>query len=222
MSILGIENRTENWKTAEYFAPFFTDQTARLRLADRLGASKSTPLSEVKIELFWKGMRDHLHQCQEKPRNNQRFFPTFSELYVTLFPDLRERISKFDPSGNKLRLPKQLNYEPEKAVDVLGNNLVNTEIDVVLETPTHLLIGEAKHKARLGTDGDDVLVHQLIRQYVMAWMLVVLRDQNRKVVPFVVGGNAEQSQVKFMIGQKWMPEENVISWKDIKRISGDS
>ena len=148
---------------------------------------------------------------------------------MSLFPDiLRESIKEFDPSGNKLRLPQQWSYRPEKAVDNLGNNLVNTEIDIVMETPTHLFIGEAKHQAGLGTDGNDVLVHQLIRQYVMAWILVVLRGKHRKVVPFVVGGKENLSslknteQVKFMRCQGWLRKENVMTWKDIAKIARGS
>ena len=41
-------------------------------------------------------------------------------------------------------------------------------IDIVLETTDRLFIGEAKLESTLGSDSDHVLVHQLIRQYVMA------------------------------------------------------
>ena len=36
MGILGITNRTENWKTAKSFAPFFKNKCARVALAHRL------------------------------------------------------------------------------------------------------------------------------------------------------------------------------------------
>ena len=52
--ILGIKNRTENWKTARYFAPFFEDEAARLSLAKKLGAPDSTQGSEVKSSCFGK------------------------------------------------------------------------------------------------------------------------------------------------------------------------
>ena len=57
MGILGITNRTENWKTAESFAPFFECDSARTRLAKRLleplGKSHEVQPRTVKIELFW-------------------------------------------------------------------------------------------------------------------------------------------------------------------------
>ena len=59
--ILGITNRTENWTTARYFAPFFEDEKARLRLAKKLGAPENTKAEDVRIELFWKGIRDWVH-----------------------------------------------------------------------------------------------------------------------------------------------------------------
>ena len=66
--ILEIENRTENWKTARYFSPFFEDEAAGIRLAKRLGAPQSTEQSEVQLELFWKGMRDYVHQGERNTR----------------------------------------------------------------------------------------------------------------------------------------------------------
>ena len=58
MGILGITNRTEDWKTARSFAPFFTDdcrshptcQSAYSNRLERLTRFKG----HCKIELFWK------------------------------------------------------------------------------------------------------------------------------------------------------------------------
>ena len=62
MSILTtIENRTENWKTAREFAPLFRDCNLRLELAKKLGEPNGTQPDQVRLELFWKGMRDYLH-----------------------------------------------------------------------------------------------------------------------------------------------------------------
>ena len=55
--ILGIENRTENWKTTVYFSPLFQGRCGRF--AERLGAIPVPKASEVRIELFWKEMRDY-------------------------------------------------------------------------------------------------------------------------------------------------------------------
>lgn len=223
--ILGIENRTENWKTARTFAPFFRDDAARLRLAKQLGAPSSMLRSEVHIELFWKGMRDHFWRKEEPVRNNPRLFEILADLYVRLFPDLRRRIEEFDTSGKSLRLPQKWNYTANGAEDMLASNLINTEIDVVVDTPTHLFIGEAKEESGLDANGQYVLVHQLFRQYVMAWTLTVLRGRNRKVVPFVVGDGCKldslknTEQVKFMQRQGWLKEENVLSWEQIAELA---
>ncbi len=100
------------------------------------------------------------------------------------------------------------------------DNLASTEIDVVLMTAKNLFIVEAKHEARFGADGRYVLVHQLIRQYVMASILIDLlpNQSEMKIVPFVVGDDVgylnETAQVQFMKDQGWMREEHVYCWED--------
>ena len=109
----------------------------------------------------------------------------------------------------------------------LADNLKNTEVDIVLETPGRIFIGEAKHESDLGTSGDLILVHQLIRQYVTAIVLVHLLGRPKKeVVPFVVTdknrleSTNNKAQVEFMIKheQKWLREENTLSWGDVNDI----
>ena len=51
--ILGIENRTENWKTTVYFPPMFGGKSQRL--AEMLGATPELPPDEVRLELFGRG-----------------------------------------------------------------------------------------------------------------------------------------------------------------------
>ena len=71
---------------------------------------------------------------------------------------------------------------------------------------------EAKHEMSCGGDGNLVLVHQLMRQYVMARILVeYLPNPSKKVViPFVIGDKIENMkktfQDKFMISQGWLKE----------------
>ena len=55
MGILGIENRTENWKTTFNFAPFLGADGSpyRARLANHLAQRSDIPPTDVWIELFW-------------------------------------------------------------------------------------------------------------------------------------------------------------------------
>ena len=109
----------------------------------------------------------------------------------------------------------------DSAASRLTNNLLGTEIDVVLETPNHLFIGEVKHESTLGADGKLVLVHQLIRQYVTATILLQLVGDHKEVIPFVVGDDTDylkrNSQIRFMINQGWLRQTNILDWNDIKR-----
>ena len=67
MAILGITNRTENWKTARYFAPLFEHRSVRLarRLLTEEEERATLQPGDVRLELFWYGMRDYLHQQGE-------------------------------------------------------------------------------------------------------------------------------------------------------------
>lgn len=214
--VLGIENRTENWKTALFFSPLFGEGggVGRAKLATRLlgGTSEPTP-GDVHLELYWKGMRDYIHQTKQKREDNNQ---DFAERYGRLFPDLRKEIEEF---GQHQPL-KSSNYEVStETLDKFSRNLTNTEIDIVLESTGHLFIGEAKHEMGFGGDGSLILVHQLIRQYVVAKILVDRLDLKKEVIPFVVGDSAAELkrtfQVRFMIHRGWMEEENVLAWNDV-------
>ncbi len=165
----------------------------------------------MKLELFWFGMRDYRHQ---RPTG----ISELARLYGTLFPDLRKQVENFQ---GFTRL-KPHNYiasaDTERA---LANNILNTEVDIVLESSSHLFIGEAKHESGLGANGGDVLVHQLVRQYVMAKILLQLTKSQRKIVPFVVSSATNllrTDQVQFMLKQGWLREENVLTWGDIEAL----
>ena len=225
--ILGINNRTENWKTARYFAPFFANEEARLRLATRLGAPENTLANKVRIELFWTGMRDYLHKLEEdsgrkgKRIRLSRYYLELADIYPRLFGELKQGLEKFNSDGRKLKIQNERNYnvDHDDFVRGLGTNLVNTEIDIVLETPETLLIGEAKAEALLDGTSNRVLVHQLIRQYVMAKILAEHRGCEKEIVQFVVGGNSNQLQVKFMECQGWLKERNVLCWECVRAIA---
>ena len=120
---------------------------------------------------------------------------------------------------------------------MLVNNLVNAEIDIVLESPEHLYIGEAKYESGFGRDGKLVLVHQLVRQYVMAKVLLDVLKCNKEVVPFVVvegtkgrtysskevpGLPAPRGQLAFVIDQGWMKACNRLTWDDVATLDSQS
>ena len=233
MGILGIENRTENWKTVQHF--YGLDDDAKIRLVHQLlkpyGEKPQFQPSDVKIELFWKGTRDHIEQLK---RVNQTV-PTprdFANHYKYHFDKLRESVVSFhaDQRPCTFRLPLEChNYNASQTNwGALFKNLQNTEIDIVVQSPTHLFIGEAKHESKFGGEGKLILAHQLIRQYVMATILVdLLPEYNRtRVVPFVVGDSEKLAstkntvQVKFMVSLGWLKDENVLSWDCIEEVRG--
>ena len=173
---------------------------------------------EIELLLFWKGVRDYVVNGDDK----EELKKDFAKRYNSLFPNLRRCIEK---RPYKVRELKDHNYVVEKLEQQieLYKKLRNTEIDIVLETSDHLFIGEAKDESPFNFSRNNVLVHQLIREYVMARILVDRLDLDKKVVPFVVGDNAENlknySQVKFMCNQGWLNEERILSWKGIANLT---
>lgn len=171
-------------------------------------------------------MRDYLYkETKSDGGRNEAHFKELGNLYYSLSPDLREKVGAFRSGNQRLNLPQEWIYKPvynRESMTRLGNNLVNAEIDIVLETPNFLFIGETKLESGLGYGGSDVLVHQLIRQNVMAWILICERSDNRKVVPFIVRREPEgreQLQVEFMKKQGWLPKGNVLSWEEIASLA---
>ncbi len=227
MGILGIENRTENWQTAKAFAPFFENPVARRDLAGRLLEPLGGELGEgdVQIELFWRGVRDQMDKdgwTKMGKGEQAEVMAGFASLYNCRFSDLRQEVEKFP----NLELPQEWNYRPASADrEKFFNNLRYTETDIVLENPKYLFIGEAKHESPFGKDGHHVLVHQLIRQYVAAELLIHHIGSTQRVVPFIVadkdklGSVLNTAQVKFMVNQHWLKEANILSWDCIKLLA---
>ena len=170
--------------------------------------------NDVKIELFWKGMRDYFYR---EGLSREELVQRAADLYDRNFSNLRQEVMAFQ----EFRALKEDHYTstPETA-NRLTNSLLGTEVDVVLETPKHLFIGEVKHESTFGADGKLVLVHQLMRQYVTATILLQLSGEYKAVIPLVVGDRVEYlkktSQVKFMINQGWLKETNVLDWEQVK------
>lgn len=222
MGILSIVNRSENWKTARHFIRL--DAEARVRLVQRLGKTAGPAGGQVRLELFWRGMRDYLHS---RSGSGKKWEEDLARRYDRLFPELRRDIDGFDGGTRFARLrPGNYDISCQENVRALFSNLRNTEIDVVIEAPGHLFIGEAKHESILRGNGRNVLVHQFVRQYVMARILVELiaednDDKVMKVVPFIVADEKNlrkvrrRTQVRFMMRKGWLSEENILSWNEI-------
>lgn len=218
MNILGIVNRTENWKTASSFAPLLPDLGHLL--ARRLGDQQNTCSGTVPLELYWKGVRDYFdcHGGRKKAFDDK---DRISKIYVKLFSNLRDQIINY----GKFQDLKECNYDvsTEERRDIFVNNLYNTEIDIVLSSNNYLFIGEAKHEMKFHANSKLILVHQVMRQYVMARILVEYIGCKQRVVPFVVGDDVaslkRQHQVIFMLQQGWMKEENVLAWNEIDDIA---
>ena len=220
MGILGITNRTENWKTAEYFCGL--PEQGRVNLVRKLSGDE-IQLGEVKLELFWYGMRDYVYEHGGVEKESVDY-------YVCKFSGLRERIKSFEYTDGSRTFkfselqPHNYDVSTRGRKDELYSNLRGTEIDIVLETSEYLFIGEAKDESGFGANGKYALVHQLIREYVMARILVDIKGEEKKVVPFIVGDPDSlrsinnTSQVRFMICQDWLKECNIMSWNDIKKL----
>lgn len=223
MSILGIDNRTENWKTAAAFAPCIGEsgREARRRVAKFLAKNHGMevgPDEEVKLELFWFGMRDFLKQAGEPGRNQAA---DLADRYNRMFNELRQDIDGFAGGGGRLRDLNDNAYRAETGQqrDRLYDNLQHTEIDVVLESDGCLFIGEAKDESPFDAESTHALVHQLIREYVMASILVDRLSKKKHIIPFVVWSRGQQErkqlQVQFMIEQGWLQEDNLLTWQQV-------
>lgn len=216
VGILGIDNRTENWRTAWALSPLVENHRARSSLVKRLVDPNEQCGESIEFELFWKGVRDYVHEHQDR---SEAHAARFLALYRDRFPLLRQQV---EGSGVFQSLKAHNYLAEDECKEKLYNNLRNTEVDIVLQTATHLCIGEAKLTQRFGANSTHVLVHQLIRQYVMAKILVELTGCKRKIVPFVVGdcreGLMKDGQVQFMIKAEYLHSRNVLSWSDLSKI----
>ena len=229
--ILGIKNRTENWKTARTFTRMYPENLASL--ANGLLKSycafhdcnlPSLRPGQVQLELFWKGVRDHVYKTKEEVPD---LTDKFVQHYEYLFRNLQNRIKCFRTSeGWKFRKLNPDNYvvpNEAKVAKKLYGNLFNTEIDIVLETPNHLFIGEAKSEMGFSPRSNRVLVHQLVRQYVTARVLLAHLNCKKSVIPFIVWDKDDKEsrevQVQFMISQGWLMESNILTWGKVERMA---
>ena len=224
MGILGIENRTENWKTVEHF--YGLSDAAKARLVRRITGTREADSNNIEIQLFWYGFRDYIAAYEEKGKTP----PTREQVakdYNKLFRDLGKNVKEFQSQKYPYRFPdlKCHNYNASKENEQqLFDNLRHTEVDIVIQSGDLILLGEAKDESPFGADSRYVLVHQLIRQHVMTRILLDICDVDKKICHFVVGDPKKKDsikntlQVKFMKQQGWLNLDNVLSWCDIKEL----
>lgn len=176
---------------------------------------------ETKIELFWNGIRDHL-AALKVVRNTPERREEFAQIYRSLFPNLRAQLIE-----DEFNLSSTVNYNPseESSKTILYHHIHGSETDVVLEAPGYLFVGEAKYGGTFHDYGNKVLVHQMIRQYVIASIILkVLKMDTVAIVPFFVGSDDDVEQLKnkgqinFMVKQGWIYRQNILSWGDIERL----
>ena len=242
MGILNIENRTENWMTARFFCRLPTER--QLDFVNSLEIKSGSKATWVKMELFWRGVRDYRHTLSKRKAGSakgqrkkklvdeidEELAEEFWNFYKCCFGDLRGRVCRYQ----NLQSPKcPENYgicedyriaKKQGLKELLYNNLRNTEIDIVFETDNQLFVGEAKYESDFGADGKLVLVHQIIRQYVTTSLLIkVQRGREKKVVPFLIVGDRDWAmktgQVGLMRCRKWLSEENIWTWEKLEKFS---
>ena len=227
MGILGIENRTENWKTVEHFYGLSDDAKVKL-VTELLGEKPDVQAKDIQIELFWQGMRDY-RDWLKKNNLPDLEAASISQIFDGLFPCLKEKVANFRSQTRPYKFESLKPHNYDTSVEnnsALLSNLTLTEIDIVIQTSKTLFIGEAKQESKLNGTGKRVLVHQLIRQYVMATLIVSIipECQIEKVVPFVVWDSDSSIdlkntvQVKFMDEQGWLRPENILTWNYIEKL----
>lgn len=222
--IFNIENRTENWLCAQHFVPLANSEKLNqlaLQLIQNHQNNDVEDETNFNLELFWHGFRDFLHK-----HKNADITEKIKVYYNHKYSNLRSLI---DHSKASLKVKKDNYILTDENLKNLLNNLINTEIDIVIANNNYLLIGEAKHTQTFGRDGTNVLTHQLIRQYVMGNTLANVIKQtdkpnsNIRVIPFIVCHDKNQTmknnQVKFMLEQKWLHPNNILQWIDIGHLN---
>ena len=173
--------------------------------------------SDVNLELYWKGARDW---CvgKNKAQRQERLVESCRQQ----FHDLRQRVQQYGHFRNLCASEGNYEISSEEHRSKLLTNLLNTEIDIVLESPTRLYIGEAKSESSFHASGKLVLVHQLIMQYVLAKVLVHVSGCEREVIPFVVVNSVrgrQSHQISFMLAQEWMGPENRLTWDGLRAMA---
>ncbi|REL27514.1 hypothetical protein DXX93_13735 [Thalassotalea euphylliae] len=219
MSIFNINNRSESWRISRQF--ILGGYGLSNKLANKVVSNVGQELSgEVELELFWTGFRDYCHS-QSITLENKSLLNEVGIAFEKNFSTLFEQVESFNKRNTvKLRIDSSKhNYRlNNQSLCKLVKNLYHTEIDIVISTGNSLLVGEVKSEVSFNANSEYVLVHQLIRQYVMATILVHLLNINgqniTQITPFVIAEKnvSRSAQVRFMIDSGWLHQSNIFDW----------
>ena len=81
-----------------------------------------------------------------------------------------------------------------------------------------MYIGEAKCESGFSTDAPYVLVHQLIREYVMASVLLDRIGLVKKVVPFVVWDKTPEQRMPVQVQFMKQYGLKLLQWSEIEAL----
>lgn len=219
-----IVNKSENWRIAKLFINGSGEKVAK-SIAEKVLLNCNLPNStSIEYELFWKGYRDYCDHIDGKGRNVD-IKDRALQVYNAKFKSLRAEIEKYNASYfPRLNLDDcGRNYTvSSESIDDFFRNLYNTEIDIVIRAGDCFLIGEVKHTQSFSADSGHILVHQLLRQYVVASIILeeISRMESKKfrVIPFIIAdGNAKNTgQIKLLQHLGWLNEKNIFSWSSFE------
>lgn len=203
--MIPVINRSENNITAKVFVTLFNCTEKPEKSLILLGLEKNS-CQGFKLELFWKGFRDYAifnSDCREK----------FMVEYKKIIPFVRKAVE-----ATKLQV-KDSFYSAEDENKIF-NELRNTEIDVVIFTDSRIYIGEAKLKEKLGTNGRNILAHQVIRQRTMVETLKALTRDPREISSFIICDQSKQKSIIRMeqikaLGILEGRAPRVITWQEL-------
>jgi len=225
--MFGVENRSENWRLAKAFIDK-KDNFLEYKIADIVLSNCNQKISgQLSYEFFWTGFRDYCHSVSIAKKNSALGFRVV-DYYQKTFSNLLDNIHQYNITENnpKLKLNNpEINYVVnEETKNIFLNNLYYTEVDIIIRAGSNLLIGEVKSTQTFGSNSKHVLVHQLLRQYIMVSTLVNEKQFQEKhnciftIIPFVIANrNAERTaQVKIMKNLGWLVRGNVLNWDFIE------
>lgn len=100
MGIRGIRNGTEDWRTAGALVPFCSTSAPLKSLVEYLNVEGRSEPNEIKIELFWKRIRDLRHEKSDDSKH--AFESRLLKRYNEIFKILRTEVERF----HGLKLPE--------------------------------------------------------------------------------------------------------------------